>query len=144
MKILNYLIIVALGGLIVRSLIITVKDMDERKKMVMNGIIVLFLSVLILASLLSYSPDEELAENFGGIVGAVTAQSLLETFGILSFFLPLIFVIAAFSLFLDKVKYVFYRIGGLFLCLFFLALSIVSINPGLPNEKKGEIEGIRI
>jgi len=139
MKILNYLIIVALGGLIIRSLIVTVKDMDVRKKMVMNGIIILFLSVLILASLLSYSPDEELAENFGGIVGAVTAQSMIETFGILSFFLPLIFVIAAVSLFLNKVKYVFYRIGGLFLCLFFLALSIVSINPGLPNEKKGEI-----
>ncbi len=139
MKILNYLIIVALGGLIIRSLIVTIKDMDVRKKMVMNGIIILFLSVLILASLLSYSLDEELAENFGGIVGAVTAQSMIETFGILSYFLPLIFVIAAMSLFLDKVKYVFYRIGGLFLCLFFLALSIVSINPGLPNEKKGEI-----
>jgi len=139
MKILNYLIIGALGGLIIRSLIVTVKDMDVRRKMVMNGIIILFLSVLILASLLSYAPDEELAENFGGIVGAVTAQSMTETFGILSFLLPLIFVIAAVSLFLDKVKYVFYRIGGLFLCLFFLALSIVSINPGLTNEKKGEI-----
>ena len=86
--------------------------------MVMNGIIILFLSVLILASLLSYSPDEALAENFGGIVGAITAQSMIETFGMLSYFLPLIFVIAAVSLFLDKVKYVFYRIGGLFLCLF--------------------------
>lgn len=139
MKILNYLIIVALGGLIIRSLIVTVKDMNIRKKMVMNGIIILFLSVLILASLLSYSPDEALAENFGGIVGAITAQSMIETFGILSYFLPLIFVIAAVSLFLDKVKYIFYRIGGLFLCLFFLALSIVSINPGLTNEKKGEI-----
>jgi S-DNA-T family DNA segregation ATPase FtsK/SpoIIIE len=139
MKILNYLIIGALGGLIIRSLIVTVKDMAERKKMVMNGIIVLFLSVLILASLLSYSPDAEFAENFGGIVGAVTAQSMFETFGILSYFLPLILVIAAVSLFLDKVKYIFYRIGGLFLCLFFLALSIISINPGLPEGKKGEI-----
>ena len=139
MKILNYLIIVALSGLIIRSLIVTVKDMNVRKKMVMNGIIILFLSVLILASLLSYSPDEALAENFGGIVGAVSAQSMIETFGMLSYFLPLILVIAAVSLFLDKVKYVFYRIGGLFLCLFFLALSIVSINPGLTSEKKGEI-----
>jgi S-DNA-T family DNA segregation ATPase FtsK/SpoIIIE len=139
MKILNYLIIVALSGLIIRSLIVTVKDMNVRKKMVMNGIIILFLSVLILASLLSYSPDEALAENFGGIVGAVSAQSMIETFGMLSYFLPLILVIAAVSLFLDKVKYVFYRIGGLFLCLFFLALSIVSINPGLTIEKKGEI-----
>ncbi len=139
MKILNFLIIAALAGLIIRSLIVTIKDMDGRKKMVMNGIIILFLSFLIFASLLSYTPRADLAENFGGIVGAVIARSMFETFGILSYFLPLIFVIAAISLFLDKVRYIFYRVGGLFLWLFSLALAIVSINPGLSEERKGEI-----
>jgi len=126
-------------GLIIRSLIITVKDMEGRKKMVMNGIVLLFLSVLILTSLLSYLPKEDLTNNFGGIVGAVIAKSMFETFGILSYLLPLIFVIAAFALFMNKVKYIFYRIGGLFLWVFFISLTIVSINPELPNVKKGEI-----
>jgi len=139
MKILNFLIIASLGGLIIRSLIITVKDMEVRKKMVMNGIIILFISVLILLSLFSYSPREDLAENFGGIVGAVISRSMFETFGILSYFLPIIFVIAAIALFTDKVKYIFYRIGGLFLWLFFISITIVSLNRGLPDEKKGEI-----
>jgi S-DNA-T family DNA segregation ATPase FtsK/SpoIIIE len=139
MKILNFLIIASLGGLIIRSLIITVKDMEGRKKMVMNGMIILFLSVLIFLSLLSYSPRGDLAENFGGIAGAVIARSMFETFGILSYLLPLVFVIAAIALFMNKVKYIFYRIGGLFLWVFFISLTIVSINPGLSNVKKGEI-----
>jgi len=107
--------------------------------MVMNGIIILFLSVLILLSLMSYSPRGDLADNFGGIVGAVIAKSMFETFGILSYFLPIIFVIAAIALFTNKVKYIFYRIGGLFLWVFFISLTIVSLNRGLPDEKKGEI-----
>jgi S-DNA-T family DNA segregation ATPase FtsK/SpoIIIE len=139
MKILNFLIIASLGILIIRSLIITVKDMEGRKKMVMNGIIILFLSFLILSSLLTYSPRGDLADNFGGVVGAVIAKSMFETFGILSYFLPIIFVIAAIALFMDKVKYIFYRIGGLFLWLFCISLMIVSINPSLSDVKKGEI-----
>ncbi len=139
MKILNLLIIASLVVLIIKSLIVTLRDMEGRKKMVMNGIIILFLSVLILSSLLTYSPRGDLTDNFGGVVGAVIARSLFEIFGILSYFLPIIFVIAAVALFLDKVKYVFYRIGGLFLWIFFITIMIVSINPVLPNEKKGEI-----
>ncbi len=142
MKILNLLIMISLGMLIIKSLIITVRDMEGRKKMVINGMIILFLSVLVLSSLLTYAPRGDLNDNFGGIVGGVIARSLFETFGILSYFLPIIFVIAAVALFVDKVKYIFYRIGGLFLWIFFIALAIVSINPGLSNERKGEIGAV--
>ncbi len=139
MKALNLLIILILGMLIIKSLIIMVKDMEGRKKMVMNGIILLFLSVLVFSSLLTYSPRGDLIDNFGGIVGTVIAKSLFETLGILSYFLPLIFVIAAVALFTNKVKYIFYRIGGLFLWIFFITLMIISINTALSEVKKGEI-----
>jgi S-DNA-T family DNA segregation ATPase FtsK/SpoIIIE len=139
MKVLNLLIILTLGTLIIKSLIIILKDMEKRKKMVMNGIILLFLSVLILSSLLTFSTGEDRANNFGGVVGVVISKSLFETLGILAYFLPIILVIAAISLFIDKVKYVFYRIGGLFLWVFCIILMIASINPALSEVKKGEI-----
>jgi S-DNA-T family DNA segregation ATPase FtsK/SpoIIIE len=139
MKVLNLLIILTLGMLIIKSLIVTIKDMEGRKKMVMNGIIILFLSVLVLSSLLTYSPRGDLTDNFGGIVGGVMARSMFETFGVLSYFLPIIFVIAAAALFMNKVKYIFYRIGGLFLWVFFISLAVISINPALSDVKKGEI-----
>jgi S-DNA-T family DNA segregation ATPase FtsK/SpoIIIE len=139
MKIVNSLVIIALVGLIIRSLVVTVKDMEGRKKMVMNGIIILFLSFLIVMSLLSYSPEKDLTENFGGIVGSFLSKSLFETFGVLSYALPFILVIAAFALFKNKVKHIFYRIGGLFIWLFFIALVAISINTKLPDVKKGEV-----
>jgi S-DNA-T family DNA segregation ATPase FtsK/SpoIIIE len=138
MKVVNLLVMLALLGLLIRSLVVTVKDMEGRKKMIMNGIILLFLSFLVVMSLLSYSPEKDLTENFGGIVGAFLSQSLFEIFGVLSYALPVILVIAAFALFRNKVKYIFYRIGGLFIWLFFIALVAVSISTQLPDEKKGE------
>jgi len=139
MKVLNLLIILTLGTLIIKSLIVILKDMEGRKKMVMNGIILLFLAVLVLSSILTFSTGKDLTDNFGGIVGGVIAKSLLETFGVLSYFLPIIFVIAAAALFVNKIKYVFYRIGGLFLWVFCIALMIVSINPAFSEVEKGEI-----
>ena len=139
MKVLNLLIILTLGTLIVKSLIVILKDMEGRKRMVMNGIILLFLAVLVLSSILTFSTGKDLTDNFGGIVGGVIAKSLIETFGLLSYFLPIIFVIAAIALFSNKIKYVFYRIGGLFLWVFCIALMIVSINPAFSEVEKGEI-----
>lgn len=107
--------------------------------MVMNGIILLFLAVLILSSILTFSAGKDLTDNFGGVVGGVIAKSLWETFGVLSYFLPIIFVIAAAALFANKIKYVFYRIGGLFLWIFCIALMIVSINQAFSEVEKGEI-----
>lgn len=123
----------------VKSLVITIRDMDGRKKMVINGLIILFLSVLVFSSLLTYSPRGDLTDNFGGIVGGVISESMYETFGILSYFLPVLFLLAAVALFMDKVKYVFYRVGGLFLWIFFIVLAVVSINPALSDVKKGEV-----
>ncbi|MEO0293372.1 MAG: DNA translocase FtsK 4TM domain-containing protein [candidate division WOR-3 bacterium] len=137
MKILNFTIIIVLIGLIIRSLIVTVKEMDHRKKMITNGIIILFLSILILGSLISYSPKESFKENFGGVVGAFIAKSLYDTFGILSLPLPLILIIAAFALFKNNIKLIFYRIGGLFLGLFFISLMAVSLNQKIPTSSKG-------
>jgi S-DNA-T family DNA segregation ATPase FtsK/SpoIIIE len=125
--------------LIIKSFIIILKDMEGRKKMVMNGIILLFLAVLILSSILTFSAGKDLTDNFGGVVGGVIAKSLWETFGVLSYFLPIIFVIAAAALFANKIKYVFYRIGGLFLWIFCIALMIVSINQAFSEVEKGEI-----
>ena len=85
MKVLNLLIILTLGTLIIKSLIVILKDMEGRKKMVMNGIILLFLAVLVLSSILTFSTGKDLTDNFGGIVGGVIAKSLLETFGAVSY-----------------------------------------------------------
>ncbi|MEJ2567637.1 MAG: DNA translocase FtsK 4TM domain-containing protein, partial [candidate division WOR-3 bacterium] len=88
---------------------------------------------------LTFSAGKDLTDNFGGVVGGVIAKSLWETFGVLSYFLPIIFVIAAAALFANKIKYVFYRIGGLFLWIFCIALMIVSINQAFSEVEKGEI-----
>lgn len=143
MRILNLLITLSLLGLIIKSVIIIVRDMDSRKKMITNGIIVLFLSFIIYASLISYSPKADFTENFGGVVGAAVAESIYETFGVSSYLLPLILVIAAIALFTNRVKYIFYRVGGLFLWVVTISFMSISIAPKLPAEKKGEI-GIAI
>jgi S-DNA-T family DNA segregation ATPase FtsK/SpoIIIE len=136
---LNSLIIAALLGFIIRSLIIVVKDMDVRKKQILNGIIILFIFFIVYISLLTYKPDRDPLENFGGIIGAYIARSIYENFGISSYLIPFILVIASISLLMNKTKIIFYKFGGLFVWLFFVLMLTISIIPGVSPAKEGKI-----
>jgi len=136
---LNSLIIAVLLGFVIRSLIIVIKDMEARRKMLMNGIILLFLFLIIYISLLTYSPGKDPLENFGGIIGAYIASSIYNAFGVTAFLLPLILIIAAIALFTNRVRKIFYHYGGLFIWLFFISLLVESILPGFSLVKRGEI-----
>ena len=136
---LNGLIIAVLVGFVIRSLILVIKDMDVRKKRVMNGIILLFLFLILYISLLTYAPGKDPMENFGGIVGAYLAKSIYTAFGLSAYLLPLILIIGAIALFTNRVRRIFYHFGGLFVWVFLIALLIQSILPVFPAVKKGEI-----
>ena len=139
MILLNSLIMVVLLGFVVRSLIIVIKDMDIKKRQVMNGLILLFVFLIIYISLLTYTPEGDPLENFGGIIGAYIAKSIYQTFGSSAYFLPFILIIASISLFTNRVRRVFYHFGGLFIWLFFIILLVQSILPGVSEIKRGEI-----
>lgn len=139
MILLNSLIMAVLLGFVVRSLIGVIKDMDIKKRQVMNGLILLFVFLIIYISLLTYTPEGDPLENFGGIIGAYIAKSIYQTFGISAYFLPFILIIASISLFTNSVRRVFYHFGGLFIWLFFIILLVQSILPGISEIKRGEI-----
>ncbi len=138
-RILYSLIIAVLLGFVIRSLFIVIKDMEIRKKRIMNGIIMLFIFLVIYISLLTYSPLKDPLENFGGIIGAYIAKSILKAFGITAYLLPLILIIGAIALLCNRTKQVFYHFGGLYIWLFFITLLIQSILPILDEGKRGDV-----
>ncbi|MEA1913483.1 MAG: DNA translocase FtsK 4TM domain-containing protein [candidate division WOR-3 bacterium] len=139
MIILNSVIMAVLVGFLIGSLILTVKDMDNRRKRRMNGIVLLFLFFIIYSSILTYSPGGDPLKNFGGIVGSFIAKSIHNTFGISFYLLPFILIIGAIALFTNRIKQIFYRFGGLFVWTFFFVLLIQSIHPTISEAKKGQM-----
>ena len=77
-----------------------VKDFTQKRLIEAIGILLLILSILIFVALISYSPNDpnfiysenlEL-NNILGINGSIGADFLLQSIGLISYFLPITFI----------------------------------------------------
>lgn len=134
----NIVIIAVLLGLLIKSLILTIKNMESTRKKKLNGIIVIFLFILIFTSVISFNPGQKPAENFSGFVGHFISRSLYNAFGTGSYIIPLIILIGGIALVIDRVKSIFFRYGGAYILIFVIFFLIQSIYPDLSALQKGE------
>ena len=83
-----------------------VKDFTVKRVIEFIGILILVISILILAALISYSPDDpnfiypknQEINNILGINGSIGADFLLQSIGLISYFLPITFIFTAFKI----------------------------------------------
>ena len=110
------------------------------------GILILVLSALILLALISYSPNDpnfiysesQDINNFLGINGSIGADFLLQSIGLISYFLPITLIFLSITIFYDKnlikiVNCLFYIvcysiIGSVFLTQFYKEAFFLIIN----------------
>jgi len=92
----------------------TKKEAQSRIKRDVSGVLLILLSVFILISLISYSPDDpswasvstvsKKVHNFGGKVGASLSEALLQFLGFSSFILSIALIFLGFQAFFPKKK----------------------------------------
>ena len=110
------------------------------------GILILVLSAFILLALISYSPNDpnfiysesQDINNFLGINGSIGADFLLQSIGLISYFLPITLIFLSITIFYDKnlikiVNCLFYIvcysiIGSVFLTQFYKEAFFLIIN----------------
>ena len=110
------------------------------------GILILVLSALILLALISYSPNDpnfiysesQDINNFLGINGSIGADFLLQSIGLISYFLPITLIFLSITIFYDKnlikiINCLFYIvcysiIGSVFLTQFYKEAFFLIIN----------------
>ena len=85
------------------------------------GILILIFGILIFLSLLTYSaedpnfifPENTEIKNILGFQGAFTADLLLQSFGLASYFLPITFLFTGINIFLKKDLFILIENGEL-------------------------------
>ncbi len=123
-----------------------VKDFTVKRVIEFIGILILVISILILAALISYSPDDpnfiypknQEINNILGINGSIGADFLLQSIGLISYFLPITFIFLSIAIIYQKnliqiVNCVFYVvcysiIGTIFLTQFYKEAYFLIIN----------------
>ncbi len=123
-----------------------VKDFALRRLIEFIGIFILFFSVLILVALISYSPNDpnfiypknlEIS-NFLGVRGSIGADFLLQSIGLVSYFLPITLIFLSISIIYQKrltqiINSLFYVVcysvtGTIFLTQFYNEAFFLVIN----------------
>ena len=123
-----------------------VKDFALRRLIEFIGIFILFFSVLILVALISYSPNDpnfiypknlEIS-NFLGVRGSIGADFLLQSIGLVSYFLPITLIFLSISIIYQKrltqiINSLFYLVcysvtGTIFLTQFYNEAFFLVIN----------------
>ena len=87
-----------------------VKNFALKRLIEIIGVLILILSILILVALISYSPDDpnfiypenQKIKNFLGIDGSISADFLLQSIGLISYFLPI-------TLFFLSIRIIYYK-----------------------------------
>ncbi len=115
----------------------TKKEAQSRIKRDISGVLLILLSVFILLSLISYSPDDpswasvstvsKQVHNYGGKVGASLSEALLQFFGFTSFFLSIALIFLGFQAFSPKKKRGFVSRTGESLIICFLLSPLFSM-----------------
>lgn len=115
----------------------TKKEAQSRIKRDVSGVLLILLSVFILISLISYSPDDpswasvstvsKKVHNYGGKVGASLSEALLQFFGFTSFVLSIALIFLGFQAFFPKKKGGFLSRTGESLLICFLLSPLFSM-----------------
>jgi len=110
------------------------KQTDNKRIREIKGVVYLALALFLLLCLFSYHPqdpsftrfvaDGQTTQNFIGIFGSYTADSLIRLLGISSFLLPLVFLLCSFIYFLRPE---FNMAANRFLGFFFFVLSFAGL-----------------
>ena len=87
-----------------------IKNFTLKRLVEIIGILILIISILILVALISYSPDDpnfiypenQKIKNFLGINGSISADFLLQSIGLISYFLPI-------TLFFLSITIIYYK-----------------------------------
>ena len=87
-----------------------IKNFTLKRLVEIIGILILIISILILVALISYSPDDpnfiypenQKIKNFLGIDGSISADFLLQSIGLISYFLPI-------TLFFLSIRIIYYK-----------------------------------
>ena len=122
------------------------RDFALKRLIELIGFLILILSILILTALISYSPDDpnfiysenQEINNILGINGSIGADFLLQSIGLISYFLPITFIFLSITTFYNKnlikiVNSLFYIvcysiIGSIFLTQFYKEAFFLIIN----------------
>ncbi|MDA9744332.1 DNA translocase FtsK [Candidatus Pelagibacter sp.] len=87
-----------------------IKNFTLKRLIEIIGTLILIISILILVALISYSPDDpnfiypenQKIKNFLGINGSISADFLLQSIGLISYFLPI-------TLFFLSIRIIYYK-----------------------------------
>ena len=130
----------------IKNSIEKVKDFALKRLIELIGISILILSILIFAALISYSPDDpnfiypknQEISNILGINGSIGADFLLQSIGLISYFLPITLIFLSIAIIYQKnliqiVNCLFYIvcysiIGTIFLTQFYKEAYFLIIN----------------
>ena len=131
-----------------------IKDFTVKRVIEFIGILILIFSILIFVALISYSPDDpnfiypknQEINNILGINGSIGADFLLQSIGLISYFLPITFIFLSIGIIYQKnliqiVNCIFYIvcysiIGTIFLTQFYKEdyFLIINGNGGFVGE----------
>ncbi len=133
-------ILLALGLLVLlsRAVYLVLRDMEGRKKQRLNGLLLLFLSIVVFLSMVSYLISGSVNRNLFGPLGHHLSRLLFNAFGISSLVIPLLVFLGGVGLLRNAFNRLFFRIGGFITGLFFvLFITLGYFN--LPTVWSGEL-----
>ena len=133
-------ILLALGLLVLlsRAVYLVLRDMEGRKKQRLNGLLLLFLSIVVFLSMVSYLISGSVNRNLFGPLGHHLSRLLFNAFGISSLVIPLLVFLGGMGLLRNAFNRLFFRIGGFITGLFFvLFITLGYFN--LPPVWSGEL-----
>ena len=133
-------ILLAIGLLVLlsRAVYLVLRDMEGRKRQRLNGLLLLFLSIVVFLSMVSYLISGSVNRNLFGPLGHHLSRLLFNAFGISSLVIPLLVFLGGMGLLRNAFNRLFFRIGGYITGLFFvLFITLGYFN--LPPVWSGEL-----
>ncbi len=107
------------------------KSFTFKRLVELLGILILIFAILILVSLISYNPNDpnfiynknQIINNFLGINGSIGADFLLQSIGVVAYFLPITFIFLSVSIFFQK-KLILILISSFYVVCYLIVGSI--------------------
>ena len=107
------------------------KSFTFKRLVELLGILILISAILILVSLISYNPNDpnfiynknQIINNFLGINGSIGADFLLQSIGVVAYFLPITFIFLSVSVFFQK-KLILILISSFYVVCYLIVGSI--------------------
>ena len=107
------------------------KSFTFKRLLELLGILILIFAILIFASLISYNPNDpnfiynknQIINNFLGINGSIGADFLLQSIGVVAYFLPITFIFLSVSIFFQK-KLILILISSFYVVCYLIVGSI--------------------